>query len=249
LKAIKVRIYPTDEQSITLAKHFGCARWLWNHCLAMMTETYKMTGKGLSAFTMKKQIPVLKVEYEWLKECYSQCLQQSVLNLSQAFQNFFEGRAKSKHQRQSVQFPQNIKVVSESAIKFPGSLGTVAAKIHRPIEGTLRTVTVSRTPDGRYYASLLVEDGTAKPELSSDGKAIGIDLGLTDFNAAMTLRGSTNNIRNEGLRILVSQGLSHLASGSGASALGGTVRPKGGRRTSTLSEASPNHQRSPLCIA
>jgi putative transposase len=110
LKAIKVRIYPTDAQLITLAKHFGCARWLWNHCLAVMTETYKMTGKGLSAFTMKKQIPVLKVEYEWLKECYSQCLQQSVLNLSQAFQNFFEGRAKyphfkSKHQRQSVQFP------------------------------------------------------------------------------------------------------------------------------------------------
>ncbi len=72
-----------------------------------------------------------------------------------------------------------------------------------------------------------------------------------DINAAMTLRvvRSTNNIRNEGLRILVSQGLAHLASGSGASALGGTVRPKGGRRTSTLSEASPNHQRSPLCIA
>ncbi|MCF2971164.1 helix-turn-helix domain-containing protein [Synechococcus sp. Nb3U1] len=39
LKAIKVRIYPTDEQSITLAKHFGCTRWLWNHCLSIMTET------------------------------------------------------------------------------------------------------------------------------------------------------------------------------------------------------------------
>jgi putative transposase len=193
LKAIKVRIYPTDEQVITLAQHFGCTRWLWNHCLSVMTETYKTTGKGISALTMKKQIPALKVEHEWLKECYSQCLQQSVLNLSQAFQNFFEGRAKypsfkSKHHRQSVQFPQNVKVVSESAIKFPGLLGTVVAKIHRPIEGAIKTVTVSRNPDGKHYASLLIEDGTAKPVSSSEGKAIGLDLGLTDF--AITSKGS-----------------------------------------------------------
>jgi putative transposase len=193
LKAVKVRIYPTEEQSITLAKHFGCTRWLWNHSLAVMTETYKTTGKGLSALTMKKQIPVLKVEYEWLKECYSQCLQQSVLNLSQAFQNFFEGRSKypnfkSKHHRQSIQFPQNVKVMSDSAIKFPGLLGTVAAKVHRPIGGTIKTVTVSRNPDGKYFASLLVDDGIEKPESNSDGKAIGIDLGLTDF--AITSDGS-----------------------------------------------------------
>lgn len=193
LKAVKVRIYPTDEQSVALAKHFGCTRWLWNRCLSIMTETYKMTGKGISALTMKKQIPALKAEYEWLKECYSQCLQQSVLNLSQAFQSFFEGRAKypnfkSKYRRQSVQFPQNVKVISESAIKFPGLLGTVAAKIHRPIEGQLKTVTVSKMPDGKYFASLLVEDGTEKPDSSSDGKEIGIDLGLTDF--AITSDGS-----------------------------------------------------------
>ncbi|HIK30212.1 MAG TPA: IS200/IS605 family element transposase accessory protein TnpB [Oscillatoriales cyanobacterium M4454_W2019_049] len=193
LKVVKVRIYPTDEQSVTRAKHFGCTRWLWNHCLSVMTETYKTTGKGISALTMKKQIPTLKAEYEWLKECYSQCLQQSVLNLSQGFQNFFEGRAKypnfkSKHRRQSVQFPQNVKVISESAIKFPGLLGTVAVKIHRPIEGQLKTVTVSKMPDGKYFASLLVEDGTEKPDSCSDGKAIGIDWGWTDF--AITSDGS-----------------------------------------------------------
>lgn len=113
----------------------------------------------------------------------------SLLNLSQAFQHFFVGRAqypnfKSKHRRQSIQFPQNVLLVSDAAIKFPGSLGVVVAKIHRPIEGTLKTVTVSRYPDGKYFASLLVEDGTAKPELSSTGKVIGLDLGLTDFAIA-----------------------------------------------------------------
>jgi putative transposase len=193
LKAVKVRIYPTDSQQVHLAQAFGNVRWVWNQSLAVMSLTYKETGKGLSALDMKKQIPVWKVEFEWLKECYSQCLQQSVLNLSQAFINFFDGRAqyptfKNRHGRQSLQYPQNVKVLSDKEIKFPGLLGTVAAKVHRSVEGALRTVTVSRMPDGRYYASLLIDDGIAKLEQSSEGKAIGIDLGLIDF--AVTSDGS-----------------------------------------------------------
>jgi putative transposase len=193
LKAVKVRIYPTDSQQAHLAQAFGCARWVWNQSLSVMSSTYKETGKGVSAFDMKKQIPFWKAEYDWLKTCYSQCLQQSVLNLSQAFINFFDGRAqyptfKSKFDRQSLQYPANVKVLSQAQIKFPGNLGIVKARVHRDVTGKLRTVTVSRMPDGRYYASLLVEDGIDKPESSSDGKAIGIDLGLIDF--AVTSDGS-----------------------------------------------------------
>ena len=187
LKATKVRIYPTEEQIIQLSKDFGATRWLWNQSLSLMTETYKQTGKGISAFDMKKRIPELKKEFEWLKETYSQCLQQSILNLSQAFINFFEGRTKyptfkSKFDRQSVQYPANVKLQGEDAIKFPGNLGRVKAQIHRDLPiGKLKTVTVSKTPDERYYASLLIDDGTAKPEITSEGKAVGIDLGLIDF--------------------------------------------------------------------
>jgi len=113
LKAVKVRIYPTDSQQAHLAQAFGNVRWVWNQSLAVMSLTYKETGKGLSALDMKKQIPIWKVENEWLKECYSQCLQQSVLNLSQAFINFFDGLAgyptfKNRHGRQSIQYPQNL---------------------------------------------------------------------------------------------------------------------------------------------
>lgn len=193
LKAVKVRIYPTQAQEGHLSQAFGCARWVWNQSLDTMSKTYKETGKGVSAFDMKKQIPVWKVEFEWLKECYSQCLQQSVLNLSQAFINFFDGRAgypsfKSRYDRQSIQFPQKVTVLNESQIKFPGKLGTVRAKVHRDIAGKIKTVTVSRMNDGRYFASLLVDDGIEQPAPSSEGKAIGIDLGLTDF--AVTSDGS-----------------------------------------------------------
>ena len=193
LKAVKVRIYPTDTQQAHLAQAFGCVRWVWNQSLAVMSQTYKETGRGVSAMTMKKQIPLWKAEFEWLSTCYSQCLQQSVLNLGVAFGNFFDGRTgyptfKTRHGRQSIQYPANVKVLSNAEIKFPGSLGTVKAKVHREIEGKLKTVTLSRMPDGRYYASLLIDDGIATPEQSSEGKAVGIDLGLTDF--AVTSDGS-----------------------------------------------------------
>lgn len=193
LRAVKVRIYPTQQQETHLAQAFGCVRWVWNQSLVVMSQTYKDTGKGISALAMKKMIPVWKTEYEWLKECYSQCLQSSVLNLSQAFINFFDGRAgyptfKTRHGRQSLQYPQNVKVLSDSQIKFPGKLGVVNAKVHRDIVGVIKTVTVSRLTDGRYYASLLVDDGIEQPESSAEGKAIGIDLGLTDF--AITSDGS-----------------------------------------------------------
>jgi putative transposase len=196
LRAVKVRIYPTDVQKAHLVQAFGCVRWVWNQSLSVMTATYRETGKGVSAFNMKKQIPVWKQEYEWLSECYSQCLQQSVLNLSQAFINFFDGRTqyptfKSRHGRQSLQYPQNVTILSDAEIKFPGKLGKVKAKIHRECDGKLKTVTVSKMPDGRYYASLLLEDGIEQPKTSSDGKAVGIDLGLIDF--AVTSDGSKFN--------------------------------------------------------
>jgi putative transposase len=186
LKAVKVRIYPNTEQQSHLAQAFGCVRWVWNQSLTTMSQTYKETGKGVSVLTMKKQIPVWKTEHEWLKQCYSQCLQSSVLNLSQAFINFFDGRAayptfKKRQGRQSMQYPQNVKILSHSEIKFPGNLGVVKAKIHRDLVGNLKTVTVSKMPDGRYYASLLMEDGAENPATNDEGKALGIDLGLLDF--------------------------------------------------------------------
>jgi putative transposase len=179
-------MYPTASQQVHLAQAFGCARWVWNQSLNVMTSTYQETGKSVSAMDMKKQIPIWKIEHDWLKECYSQCLQQSVLNLGVAFKNFFEGHTgfpsfKSRHGRQSIQYPQKVTTIDNAAIKFPGNLGIVKAKIHRDITGDIKTVTVSRMTDGRYYASLLIDDGVETPEASSAGKAIGIDLGLTDF--------------------------------------------------------------------
>ncbi|NJL64174.1 MAG: IS200/IS605 family element transposase accessory protein TnpB [Methylacidiphilales bacterium] len=189
----KVRIYPTIEQKQLLSKAFGCARWYWNNSLNATNEIYKQTGKGLSQIGMNNRLPILKKEFEWLGETYSQVLQSVSLNLSRAFVNFFEGRAsfpkfKSKHDKQSIQYPQNVKIVDNKSLKFPGKLGVVPAKIHRMFDGKIKTVTVSMNSAGKYYASLLFDDGLPDVEVRSEGKVIGIDVGLTHF--AITSDGS-----------------------------------------------------------
>ena len=137
-------------------------------------------------------MPSLKKEYEWLTDAYSQCLQVVALNLSQAYQNFFEKRArlprfKSKHGKQSISYPAKVKFEGDY-LKLPGKVGLVYCVRHREFAGTIKTVTISKNPDGKYYASILVDDGSELPSQSSDGKAIGIDLGLNHF--AITSNGS-----------------------------------------------------------
>ncbi|WP_228050064.1 transposase [Tychonema sp. LEGE 06208] len=190
-KAYKYRIYPTNEQDVLLAKSFGCARWFWNYALNLCQETYKNTGKGLSRAYIQGLLPVLKKEYEWLKEPYSQCLQVVALNLSTAYKNFFDKRAmlpkfKAKHSRQSISYPQNVKFEGDY-INLP-KIGLVFCRRHRDFEGSIKTVTVSRNPDGKHFVSVLIDDAKEQPELVPVDKAIGIDVGLTHF--AITSDGS-----------------------------------------------------------
>lgn len=191
LRVVKVRLYPDVQQQQSLAQAFGSCRWLWNYCLNLMNQTYKETGKGLSGYEVKKIIPQLKKEHEWLTATYSQCLQQVCLNLGVAFNNFFEKRAKyprfkSKHGKQSIQYPQNVKV-ADNYLSLP-KIGDVSATIHKPIEGKVKTVTISKNCSNQYFAAILFDDGKDKPSANTDGKAIGIDLGLTHF--AVTSDGS-----------------------------------------------------------
>lgn len=183
---VKVPLYPTSEQIVLLAQSFGCARWWWNFGLNKSIETYQETGKGLSQSALNALLPALKKDEEtlWLGECYSQILQAVTLNLTMAYRNFFEGRArfprfKSKHGKQSIQFPQGVKV-KDNGLQLP-KIGIVKAKLHRPIDGKIKTVTVSLTPSGKYFASILMEVEGELPISSTEAKIIGIDLGLSHF--------------------------------------------------------------------
>ncbi len=184
LKAVKVRLYPTSEQQITLSKSFGCARWYWNYALNACIQHYEETGKSLKLALYKGMLPQLKRENPWLKEdCYSAVLQCVAINLNKAYTNFFAGRAlhprfKSKHGKQSIQYPQNVKIVG-NCLKVP-LIGEIKAVFHREITGKIKTVTISKTTSDKYFASILCEIEDDEAQHKGD-KTLGIDLGLKDF--------------------------------------------------------------------
>lgn len=192
LTATKIRLYPNAAQADKLAKAFGCARWYWNNSLAETQKVYQETGKGLGQFQLNARLPQLKSEIEWLGETHSQVLQSVSLHLSRAFVNFFERRAKypqfkNKHRKQSIQYPQGVKVVDDCKVFLP-KIGHIKAVIHRDLIDKIKTVTVSKDPSGKYFASILTENCVEVPATSLNGKILGIDVGLT--NLAVTSDGS-----------------------------------------------------------
>ena len=186
-QAQKVRIYPSNEQKQQLARAMGCCRWWWNYALNKSIETYKETGKGLSRSALNALLPDLKEEEEtkWLKtDVYSQSLQQTSLNLSRAFINFFEKRArfprfKSKHGKQSVGFPQSVKIDGDK-IKLP-KIGLVRAVFDRRYAGKIKTVTISKDSSDKYFASIVYEVEACFISRKNGDKILGIDLGIKDF--------------------------------------------------------------------
>jgi putative transposase len=155
-----------------------------NYALSKSIETYKETGKGLSRAGLNALLPNLKKEHDWLKtEVYSQSLQQTSLNLSRAFINFFEKRArfpryKSKHGKQSVGFPQSV-TVNGDWIKLP-KIGLVKAVFDRRYFGIIKTVTVTKDSSDRYFASIIYELEACFISGNGD-KIIGLDLGIKDL--------------------------------------------------------------------
>ena len=192
LKAIKVRIYPTPEQADFLHQQFGAVRLVYNKGLHLIRHYYRRYGKSLNAKRdIKSLLPIAKRsrKYHWLKGYDSVALQQACLNLHQAFLNFFDPKLKAgypnfknRHGKQSSYHCMGIKL-SETWIKLP-KMGEIKARVHRKLIGKLKSITVSRSCSGKYYAAILIDDESEPPKLIQsldESKIIGLDMGLCDF--------------------------------------------------------------------
>jgi len=183
-KAAKVRLYPNQDQKQLLAQQFGCSRFWWNKALGLQYEHRSEQGRWLKRTELNAMLPGLKKELPWLSDCYSQVLQATTKHLEQAMKNWFEGRAKkprfkAKKNKQSISFPQNVKV-QNSSLKIP-KIGLVKAKFTKAMQGQIKTVTISVAPSGKYYAAIGLDLGDVEVKQSTDGIVTGIDLGLKDY--------------------------------------------------------------------
>ena len=190
-KAFKYRIYPNQEQKVLINKHIGSCRWLYNYALNKKVEAYKKDKTKLTRFDLSADIPKLKKneETEWLKEVNSQALQMSLKNMDEAFTKFFRDKKgfpkfKSKHNnRQSFNIPQSIKVDWENKKVSVPKIKSIRMALDRVPEGDIKSATVSKTPTGKYFISILVDTKKKEPKKYKikEETSVGIDLGIKDF--------------------------------------------------------------------
>lgn len=168
-----------------MSKHFGCARFIFNHFLKEKQDHYLNNGKTLNYNYCCLGLTDLKNREDtiWLKEVNSQMLQQSLKNLESAYGNFFRKKSKfpkfkKKSNNQSFRIPQHIKVCG-SKIQIPKFKEGIEINLHRRLKGDIKSATFTKTSTDKYFVSVLCE--VKKESKPKTGKNIGIDLGITDF--------------------------------------------------------------------
>ena len=162
-KAYRYRLYPTREQKMMFAKTFGCVRFIYNKMLSDRIDYYKETGQKLNNTPAQ-----YKEEFPWLKEVDSLALANAQMNLNKAYshfwndsQHFGKPRFKSKKKCRASYSTNNQKGsvrIEGHKVKLP-KVGWVKLCQHRPLpeNSIIKTVTISKTPSGKYYISMLVE--------------------------------------------------------------------------------------------
>ncbi len=194
LKAYKYKIKPNTEQQELLSKFFGCVRFIYNWGLKHKTSAYKENGTKVGYTKLARELTSLKKaeDYQWLNECTTEALQQSLRSLDNAFTAFFRKKVKyprfksKKRTRDSVKFINSVHIDFENwAVKLP-KLGKVKLCVNRTFDQSIckqGTCTVSRDHCGTYWCVITVDDLQPKPtkaKLVKDN-AVGIDLGIKDY--------------------------------------------------------------------
>jgi putative transposase len=186
----RYRISPTLGQQQALARAFGCARVVYNDCLRVRDEAYA-NGEKISDTEIQRRVITLAQltpERAWLRKVSSVALVQACQDARRAYRNWFDslqGRRKGpkirhpkprrKRGRQSIRLTRNGFSLHSERLYVP-KVGDIKVEWSRDLPSVPSSVTVIREPDGRYYASFVVERETVP--LPSCDREIGIDLGL-----------------------------------------------------------------------
>lgn len=191
IKSYKVRLEPTKEQSEMMFKTAGCARFVYNWCLAFQKERREQGEKFVNAMGMSKYLTALKKdgEHNWLKEVDSVALVGAYIDACNSFKNFFKGckkgqkigypKFKSKKYSTPSFMPkyQTIRF-NENQVKLP-KIGIVKLSRKNYIPLVNKYFNPRVTFNGlHWYISVGIEEGEfTNTELQG---TIGIDLGVKD---------------------------------------------------------------------
>ena len=185
IKAVNIRLYPTEEQTTLMYKHVGAMRFIYNWALAKQIDNYKVNGKKLSISDLGKKLTILKNTegYKWLYEVSNATLKESIRDLDKAYKNFFNGggfpKFKSKKKSKLKFYSRYEKVYFKNGNVNLEKIGKVKYKSNYDID--LTTINKFINPrvsfNGRVWVlSVGVEATTKNIELSK--LSVGVDLGI-----------------------------------------------------------------------
>jgi putative transposase len=164
---------------------------VYNQTLALRKNAWESEEKSISYFESKKRLPLWKEAKPELKEVHSQVLQEVVQRVDLALSAFFRRikigddpgypRFKGKGHYDSITYPQSGFSLDGNNL-WLSKIGDIKVWFHRPVEGTIKRLTIRRAATGKWYVSFMVED-SPKELLPSSEKAVGIDVGISNFAA------------------------------------------------------------------
>lgn len=185
-KSFKIRIYPNKEQKVLIDSTFGCVRFIYNYMLNLKQKLYEYHNISLSYKHMSKILTELKRHKTWLKDVDAVALQQSLKDLDFAYQKFFKGRGypkfkSKKRDKNSYRTNMNIHLSRDAKMIRIPKVGLVKFRDKSNFKGLtkINNITISKTPSGKYFASISVEVNIEHFEKSNQN--CGIDLGIKDF--------------------------------------------------------------------
>jgi len=189
-KSFKYRIYPTKSQRSRMERTLDLCRWVYNQTLAYRKDAWEKEGRSTSKYETHNLLPEWKVEKPELIEVHSQVLQNVQERVEMAFKAFFRRiklgekpgypRFRGRGWYDSFTYPQSGFKLLCGKLRI-SKVGDVKIKLHRPIEGKIKRLTIRRTSTGKWFACFSVEiDDLPKPPWK-DGSMVGIDVGLKSF--------------------------------------------------------------------
>lgn len=199
LRAIKIRLYPNSTQATQIEKLLGCYRFVYNQCLNRKIKSYdenkvSENRKTLGYFIHHELLKDDKIS--WLREQNTKVLKQAVIDMLNAYKNFFEqhnGYPKfksKKDNKQSCRFElgaisrrniytdYKLSLANIKNVKFRCS--KKYAEYLQKNRDNIRQATLTKLPCGEYYLSILV-DGDLTHNVKESHRTVGIDLGVKDF--------------------------------------------------------------------
>jgi putative transposase len=197
-KTFKYRLYPTKQQQRLLDAQLEECRWLYNELLAARRAAWEQRQSSLRLYDQQATLPALKVARPALAGVQSQVLQNVAVRIDLAFQAFFRRvkagetpgypRFRGKGRYDSITFPQvpvGCRLEADSKRVRIANVGPVKVILHRPLDGTPKTATISHSSTGKWYVCFSCECAEPAP-LPEIGQQGGVDVGLRTFATLST---------------------------------------------------------------